>query len=193
MSDTMMEVDVYDKATLRQVLFNKRKELSQEEIYYASEETCHRIWDLVQNLNAKTVALYIPINNEVDVMPLAETLEAHGITMCLPQVVTEGEALIFNEWLPSEDDFKTDLMGIACVDGEEMTPDLILLPTLSFDQGGNRLGYGAGYYDRTLPDMPKAVRVGVAYAFQEVEQLDVEDHDVPMHYVATDAELIEVR
>lgn len=184
---------IYDKASLRQILFNKRKELSQEEVFYASEEVCHRLWDLIQNLNVKTVALYVPINNEVDIMLLAETLESNGITMCLPQVVEEEEPLAFNEWLPSEDEFKTDAMGIACVDGEELEPDLILMPSLAFTQGGHRLGYGAGYYDRTLPDLPKAVRVGVAYAFQEMEDFEAEDHDVPLHYIATDAELIEVR
>ena len=182
-----------DKKSLRQILFNKRKELETEEVYYASEEICHRLWDLIQNFNSKVVALYVPINNEVDIMPLAETLEGNGITVCLPSVVEKEEPLVFNEWLPSEDELETDALGIACVDGEELEPDLVILPTLAFDRDGNRLGYGAGYYDRTLIDMPKTVRVGAAYVFQEVDALEAEDHDVPLHYIITDAEQIETK
>ena len=182
-----------DKETIRQVLFNKRKEVSEEEVMYASEEICHRLWELIRDLNSKVISLYVPMNNEVDISQLADRLESHGATLCLPQVKTKGEPLVFNEWVPSEDLMVSDVMGIPCVEGEEVTPDLVLIPTLCFDNYGNRIGYGAGYYDMTLPEFPKAIRVAVAYAFQQVEQLEAEDHDVPMHYIATDAELIEAK
>lgn len=181
------------KQSIREILVAKRLEVTPEEVMYASEEICHRLWDLIQNLNARTVALYIPMHNEVDLSMLGDRLEAHDITICLPRVVGEGKSMVFNEWLPSEDMLETDARNIPCVDGELVEPDLVVMPVVSFDNNGGRIGYGAGFYDRTLPRIPKAVRVGAAYAFQEVGDVFAEDHDVPLHYVCTDAELVEAK
>jgi 5-formyltetrahydrofolate cyclo-ligase len=75
-------------------------------------------------------------------------------------------------------------------DGEAVMPDWLIVPLLAFDRRGARLGYGGGYYDRTLPLLPRAVAMGVAYAAQEVPEVPAGPHDVPLHAIATERELI---
>ena len=70
---------------------------------------------------------------------------------------------------------------------EIVDPDLILTPLLAFDRFGGRLGQGGGYYDRTFAERPDALRIGFAYAGQGVERLTLEDHDVRLHGVLTEA------
>lgn len=180
-----------NKAEIRSVLVAKRLNLTMEERIYASEEICHRLWDVISNFNAKTVAVYSAMHNEVDLTTLIDKLELHNITLCLPRVEDEEEPLVFNEWLPSEDVLDVDSKGIPCVDGEVLTPDVVIVPLVGFDRSGGRIGTGNGYYDRTLAELPRAIRVGAAYVFQEVDDIMGNDHDIPLHFIATDAELIE--
>jgi 5-formyltetrahydrofolate cyclo-ligase len=67
-----------------------------------------------------------------------------------------------------------------------MTPNFILVPTLGFDTKGNRLGYGAGYYDRTLAGLPNAFRLGCAFAAQEFKEVPAGAEDVRLHAIATE-------
>jgi 5-formyltetrahydrofolate cyclo-ligase len=67
-----------------------------------------------------------------------------------------------------------------------VTPDLLLVPLLAFDHRGHRLGYGGGYYDRTLAALPHATAIGCAYAAQQVDDLPATAQDVPLHAIATE-------
>jgi 5-formyltetrahydrofolate cyclo-ligase len=73
--------------------------------------------------------------------------------------------------------------------GEVRTPDFLLVPLLAFDRARNRLGYGGGYYDRTLAMLPNAFRLGCAYAVQEFPKLPTEPTDLKLHAVATERSL----
>ena len=70
--------------------------------------------------------------------------------------------------------------------GELMVPDYLLVPLLAFDRHGHRLGYGAGYYDRTLAELPGAVSIGCAFAAQELDEVPAGPYDVPLHAIATE-------
>ncbi len=74
--------------------------------------------------------------------------------------------------------------------GEFVTPDWLIVPLLAFDRSGARLGYGGGYYDRTLALLSGATAIGVAYAAQEIAQVPTGPHDVPLHAIATEQGLI---
>ena len=76
-------------------------------------------------------------------------------------------------------------------DGLALTPDVVLVPLLAFDRSGARLGYGGGYYDRTLAALPGCLAIGCAFAAQEVDQVPVEPTDQRLHAVATERELIQ--
>lgn len=133
------------------------------------------------------VAVYRAIGSELDVEALSRALIAAGRELCLP-VVTERDApMIFRRWSPG-DPLELDEAGVPAPFplAGIVEPDLILTPLLAFDGEGGRLGQGGGYYDRTFAARPGALRIGFAYAGQEVEPLPVEPHDVRLHGVLTE-------
>jgi len=139
-------------------------------------------------------ALYQAIGAELDVGPLARRLAYEGRDLCLP-VVTELDApLSFRGWRPG-DPQEPDAAGILAPlpSARLMTPDLILTPLLAFDAQGGRLGQGGGYYDRTFAAFADAIRIGVAYAGQQVARVPMQAHDIPLHGVLTETGYIPAR
>lgn len=136
---------------------------------------------------ADLVALYQAIGSEMQASLLATALHEQGRSLCLPVVIERDEPMIFRRWTPG-DPLEEDKSGcLAPLPlGETVTPDLILTPLLAFDLFGQRLGQGGGYYDRTFACLPNALRIGLAYAGQEVGQLETEPHDIGLHGVLTE-------
>ena len=135
----------------------------------------------------ETVALYRAMGSELDTDALAIALHQSGRRLCLPVVIERDAAMIFRAWAPGE---PLELDAAGCPAplplSEIVTPDLILTPLLAFDAHGGRLGQGGGYYDRTFAVLTEAVRVGFAYAGQQVERLTLEPHDMRLHGVLTE-------
>ncbi|MDD2704121.1 MAG: 5-formyltetrahydrofolate cyclo-ligase [Acidocella sp.] len=134
------------------------------------------------------VAGFWPMPGEIDIRPLLEALHERGHRICLPETPKMGLPLIFRAWTPGTD-MVTGRFGTCHPLGEIIHPDLLLVPLLAFDAQGNRLGYGGGYYDRTLAQRPDAFRLGCAFAAQEVSNVPVEATDLPLHAVVTEAGL----
>ncbi|MGC9270403.1 5-formyltetrahydrofolate cyclo-ligase [Acidiphilium sp.] len=137
------------------------------------------------------VSGFWPIADEIDVRPLMNALAARGHTLCLPQTPRRGLPLVFRRWRPG-DTLVAGRFGTSHPHGDITTPDFLLVPLLAFDRAGNRLGYGAGYYDRTLAGLPAAYRLGCAYAVQELAQVPVSATDQRLDAVATEHEVIEM-
>lgn len=133
------------------------------------------------------VALYRAMGSELDTNAMAKALHLAGRRLCLPVVIERDAAMIFRAWTPGE---PLELDAAGCPAplplAEVVTPDLILTPLLAFDGRGGRLGQGGGYYDRTFAAMPGALRIGFAYAGQEVEPMPLEPHDMRLHGVLTE-------
>lgn len=131
------------------------------------------------------VSGFWPIGEEIDIRPLLAALGALGHELCLPETPRRGAPLVFRRWKPGEA-LVAGRFGTSHPVGETVTPDFLLVPLLAFDRSGHRLGYGAGYYDRTLAGLPGAFRLGCAYAAQEVDAVPAGRHDARLHAVATE-------
>ncbi|HEY8947616.1 MAG TPA: 5-formyltetrahydrofolate cyclo-ligase [Rhizomicrobium sp.] len=137
-----------------------------------------------------TIGAYVAINDEADPHLILKKLTLQNCEIAFPRVVAKGEPLAFHHWKPGRILVK-GAYGIPepAKDWPLAYPHVLLVPLLAFDHTGHRLGYGGGYYDRTL-DFLRAnstVRaIGVAYAGQEVDELPREGHDHPLDAVITE-------
>lgn len=136
-----------------------------------------------------TVASYVPMRGEIDPSPLTRVAVDTGCAIALPHVVRRSEPMRFLAW-DAEDDLIPGQFGLQQPHHEApaLAPDIILTPLLGFDRALNRLGQGAGYYDRAFAAFPDAWRVGIAWSVQQVESLPIDSWDVPLHAVVTEKE-----
>jgi 5-formyltetrahydrofolate cyclo-ligase len=128
-----------------------------------------------------------PIRAEVDCRPLAERLIAAGWRVTMPTVVASDAPMSFRRWQPgmamTQDPYGIPVPAAA----ETLPPDVALLPLVAFDAAGYRLGYGGGYFDRTLAACaPRPLAVGVGFALAEVPSIHPEPHDIPLDAVVTE-------
>jgi 5-formyltetrahydrofolate cyclo-ligase len=128
-----------------------------------------------------------PIKGEYDARHLARTLRSRGALTALPVVVAPKTPLIFREWHPGVDLAK-GVMDIPYPAGsDEIIPQAVLLPMNGWDAQGYRLGYGGGFFDRTLASLDKRpLTIGVTYEFAKMETIQPQSWDIPMDYVVTE-------
>jgi 5-formyltetrahydrofolate cyclo-ligase len=138
-----------------------------------------------------TVAGFWPMGQEIDIRPLLLALHDRGHPLALPVTPKRGNPLVFRRWQPG-DELLRGPMGTRQPgpEAEAVTPDVLLVPLLAFDRRGQRLGYGGGYYDRTLAALPGAVALGVGYAAQELDEVPAGAEDARLQAIATEAGLI---
>lgn len=138
-----------------------------------------------------TVASYVPMEGEADPSALARAAVAVGCAIALPHVTTRNAPMRFLAW-DSEADLVPGTYGLHQPhhDSPALAPDIILTPLVAFDSALNRLGQGAGYYDRAFAAFPQAWRIGIAWSMQRVDALPAESWDVPLHAVVTEQEWI---
>lgn len=137
------------------------------------------------------VALYSAIGNEAPTSRLMEYLVDEGKTVAFP-VATANSPLAFKA-VANMDLLVAGYMDIPepGPDAEPVAPDLIITPLVAFDRSRNRLGQGQGHYDRTFAKYPDVIRIGLAWSVQEADSVPVNDHDIPMHMIVTESEIIQ--
>ncbi|MDQ1924753.1 5-formyltetrahydrofolate cyclo-ligase [Massilia pseudoviolaceinigra] len=135
---------------------------------------------------AAVLGVYWPLRGEPDLQPVYAELAGAGVRLALPLVVAPDTALAFVEWVPGED-MLSDRMGVAVPAAQRVLdrPPVLLVPCLGFTAERYRLGYGGGYYDRTLEALPRPYTVGIAYAGDQVEFAGAQ-HDVALDVVITE-------
>jgi 5-formyltetrahydrofolate cyclo-ligase len=133
------------------------------------------------------LALCWPIKNEYDARHLAKTLRERGALTALPVVVAPKQPLAFREWHPGTELAKGPLDIPYPVNSPEVVPEAVLLPMNGWDAKGYRLGYGGGFFDRTLASLAKKpVVIGVTYELARLETIHPQSWDIPMDYVVTE-------
>jgi len=135
------------------------------------------------------VSGFWPMDGEIDIRPLLEALHGRGHPVLLPETPKRGFPLIFRRWHPGMEMVR-EKFGTWRPTGEMMTPNVLFVPLLAFDRCGRRLGYGGGYYDRTLAGLPGATAIGCAFAAQEVAEVPAGASDQSLDAVATEREII---
>lgn len=153
-----------------------------------------RILDALKRYDVNGVGFYWPLTGEFDARAAIAVWLAAGAPReaSLPVVKERGTPLEFHAWAP-DTPMKIGHHKIAePTTGHVVIPDLLFVPCLGFDEAGYRLGYGGGYYDRTLAAWPgptKPVTVGIAYEACRIEALQREAHDIPLDMIVTEAGL----
>lgn len=134
------------------------------------------------------VAGYWRIKDEMDVQPILIRLMDSFQPVCLPVVLGEDMPLELRLWEQGTPLYEAGFGTLAPSElAPQVEPDVILMPLLGFDARGTRLGYGGGYYDRTLEKLTKRPRlIGVAFAAQEIDAIPRESHDVPLDVIITE-------
>ncbi|MGV8713116.1 MAG: 5-formyltetrahydrofolate cyclo-ligase [Nitrosomonas sp.] len=135
-----------------------------------------------------TLGIYWPFRGEYDPRQIAEQLRHQGIVLALPEVIDKNNPLCFRTWTP-DTPMKNGAYDIPVpVDTHSVTPDAICIPMVGFDRQGYRLGYGSGYFDRTLANYhPLPLTIGIAFEIQRLDSVHPQPHDIAMHYIVTEA------
>lgn len=134
-----------------------------------------------------TISSYIPVGSEADPSAVAFAAAARGCTIVLPHVNSRESPVRFHVWNAGEPLIAGPLgLQQPSPDAADAEPDIILTPLLAFDADLNRLGQGAGHYDRVFERLPAAWRIGIAWSVQRIAALNTDPWDVPLHGVVTE-------
>ncbi|MCM0082668.1 5-formyltetrahydrofolate cyclo-ligase [Geomonas sp. Red32] len=181
------------KRSLRAAALSRRREMTAEQVASHSAALQRRFLELPEFLEARSVASYAPVHGEVRTDLVAQAALAAGKKLLYPAVV--GEDLQFRE-VASLEELVRGKFGIPEPVGapfDVLKADLIVVPGVAFDICGRRIGYGKGFYDRTLHTLERTGRlVGFCYDFQLVAEIVGEPHDVTMDVVVTEVRLVRV-
>ena len=143
------------------------------------------------------VSGFMPMKTEINPLPLLRKLSDAGARLALPCINGRGKPLIMRSYAFG-DAFKAGQWGIRepVPEAPEVAPDIVIVPLAAFDRVGNRIGYGAGYYDMTLAALrarKKVIAVGIAFAAQEIAHVPATERDERLDFVLTEREVIEIR
>jgi len=176
-----------DKPTLRKQLQAERLAMADRHQRSVHLQEVLRVWLVTRP--ETSIGAYWPIKGEFDAMPaLYRWSEAeYGRLIGLPVIDRESKQLRFHVWYPGCP-MEDDAYGIPKPKGTDLfDPELLLVPCVGFGPGGVRLGYGGGFYDRTLAALrPRPFTVGVGFAHGHVPWLEAEPHDMPLDAVLTE-------
>ena len=174
-----------------------RNALSPQEHAAASVAICDNLlkfmdWKALPD--GACIGMFCPVKSEVDITALSEPLRARGYRLALP-VTVGATGMIFRVW---NRDAALEDAGFGTVgpkaDAEEVFPACLLMPLLAFDSQCNRLGYGAGHYDRYISERiilnSRPYLVGLAFALQQLDKIPVGEYDLPLDAIFTEREII---
>jgi 5-formyltetrahydrofolate cyclo-ligase len=142
---------------------------------------------VIGELAGRMVSLYWPFRGEPDLRPWIATVNERGGRTALPIVVEKGQPLIFRPY-KSGDRMEKGIWNIPIpAEGDPVLPDIVIAPIVGVDPMNFRLGYGGGFFDRTLAAMPfKPLVIGVGYELQRIPTIHPQPHDIPMDRIVTE-------
>ncbi|WP_205596274.1 5-formyltetrahydrofolate cyclo-ligase [Modicisalibacter sp. 'Wilcox'] len=192
------------RRALRRTLRQRRRALSPRQQRQASEALCRRLRRLPEVQRARHVALYLPNDAEIDATPLIDWLRRRGVRVYLPVLRPLAENRLWFVHYHAGTPMVSNRFGIREPDtrhgahhARQLPPwalDLVLMPLVGFDDHGNRLGMGGGFYDRsfafTRRRRPRPRLIGVAHDCQRVDELPVAGWDIPLDAIVSDRRVV---
>lgn len=176
----------------RALLLAARQAMSTAAHRIASRALAERLGQQLQQPRPTILGGYWPIRREFNPLPLMQQLLAHGVQIALPAVLARDAPLQFRLWHPGARLAVGSWDIPYPADGTAVLPDTLLVPLLGFDLAGYRLGYGGGYYDRTIAALSPTPRLlGVGFAAARLTTIYPQPHDVRMHRIITDAAILD--
>jgi 5-formyltetrahydrofolate cyclo-ligase len=170
------------KADFRQVAFATRKSA-----FAAGQgQAAELLADVLAAHGGKILSGYMPMRTEIDPLP---AMAAHQGPVCVPVIVGKAQPLRFREWTPGCRMEPGDFGALIPSDGAWLIPQIVIVPLLAFDARGSRLGYGGGFYDRTLQALRArgpVLAIGFAFAAQEVAEVPTDATDQKLDMIVTE-------
>ena len=151
------------------------------------------------NENIETASLYSPINNEISPNEFINYLEKKNVILSLPAIDTKTETMFFKEWKPGDELIKGPFGNLEPLRNKKsILPQILVVPMLSFDKELYRLGYGGGYYDKSINFLKNYfkkqekffITIGLAYSIQEEKKIPRENHDMRLDFIITEKEVL---
>jgi len=169
------------KEDIRQKIITERQKLSQKIIDEKALLAFKKIIPLFETYKPKILAAYNPIQNEFNISFIIEYEQKQNIKILYPRVNKKNAPLTFHETSV----FETGAFSIEQppIDAPQYVPDMIICPFIAIDKDKKRLGFGGGFYDRTIANLPHAITIAIGYDFQIIEDFGAEDHDMVFDYV----------
>jgi 5,10-methenyltetrahydrofolate synthetase len=173
------------RAEQRAALIAERRAIPVQQKKQWDKEIADQVVAWCNKYGVKTVGLYSPIQGEPSLHDALPQLIEIGIKLALPSAPIQGHALTFSAWAPGEELMK-DRYGVfvPLETAPIVKPDVLFIPCVGYTSTQFRLGYGGGFYDRTLAEKPRPKTVGIAYRLSQCE-LELAQHDIPMDYIIT--------
>lgn len=193
---TDIDALVATKAALRLEMGERRRQVAAEAAPSAPLQARDRFLAAIPRRAGAVVSAFWPLPDEFDTKPLMRALHDEGHPIGLPVVRKRGLPLTFRLWTPEtklqRGNFNVEIPGEECA---ECRPDILIVPLLAFDRRGYRLGYGGGFYDRTLATLRETgepLAVGWTFAGQEIADVPHDATDARLDWVVTEAEAIRI-
>jgi len=185
------------KNTLRKDILSQRKNMNSQDVSAFSNKIINTIMELPQFIKCKNIMIYLSFNNEVDTFSLVTWCLNNGITVIAPYCVKQEKKIIPFIINNLTTDLAKSTFGIMepkydlLNEANLIDIDLIIVPGVVFDKHCNRIGFGAGYYDRFLSEKAKnTITIGIAYDYQIIDEVPVDIYDVPLNFIVTQDRII---
>ncbi|MDG1280973.1 MAG: 5-formyltetrahydrofolate cyclo-ligase [Pseudorhodobacter sp.] len=170
------------KQAARQAAFEARKQA-----FAAGQgQAAELLADYLATHSGKVLAGYMPMRTEIDPLP---AMTAHQGPVCVPVIIAKAQPLRFREWSPGAEMVAGTFGAMIPAEGAWIEPEVLIVPLVGFDARGNRLGYGGGFYDRTLEGLRAkrpTLAIGFAFSAQQLNDLPLEPTDQPLDAIITE-------
>lgn len=175
-----------DRSTLRKTLLSLRRNADAAQRRQWDKAIGAQLLDWCQQHRPTSLGVFWPIQGEPDLLACYPLLQQLGIQLALPLVQAKAAPLLFLQWSPGQP-MDTDEYGIPVPSQREriIEPEVLLIPCVGFNAARFRLGYGGGFYDRTLARTPRPLTLGIAYQLAQTEFAQ-DAHDVAMDRILTE-------